>query len=277
MAIEQELLNAKRVYEQITVDKEAFEERLFRFLSSEKSTSKRLPWKKRIIFILVPLLVVPLSGLAYAGVSNKWKLWFPEVDFISVKSTNQFGGPVSTAAQPKYVQNVLELPSTTVMSLSQANKLAMFPIREHGTVTGWTKIISEGVQFPLKIYKNGKLISVSKTPVMYLDIYTNDKGQRIAVTQERSQLPQTGIMALPGYKNVTTLQGFSQDNIATFISGKWADLPSRLPDRGDFENVVVLHREKNTTITQITVDEYGNVNQSVLESFAHAFLQAPIQ
>ena len=63
--------------------------------------------------------------------------------------------------------------------------------------------------------------------------------------------------------------------MAWLESGTWRQV--HWNQSGGFENVVVLHPEANDTVTTIAVDEYGHVSPSILESFAHAYLNASVQ
>ncbi|WP_035462414.1 hypothetical protein [Alicyclobacillus macrosporangiidus] len=280
MSLDLKLKGAKRCYEQITVDTDAFERRLFQSLAGNDRLVKR-KWtrNKKIAAIGVLLVVLPLAGFTYVDYFVWGGAYF--------QTSGNMNGPYSLAADPSFVDKTLTQPGTETFPLSQAHEIANFPIREPDTIDGWTRILSQGVEFPLYNYRDNELVSVTKTPFQYVDIYTNDKGQRVAVTQQHLdsmskayKKPQDPSFDSGGGvywdfgKDTTQLQGFSGD-LAWLVSAKWSDLKINKP--GGFANVIVLHPETNGSVTEIVIDEYGGVSSDVLESFAHQYLQAPIK
>jgi hypothetical protein len=282
--MEQDLRGAKRVYERLTVDKEAFQARLRQALAQNPpAPAHRLPGKKKFAAIAIPLAMVPILAFGY----THYFVWGGGL-FLRSSSPE---GPTSVAASPYFVRKVLTQPHTEIYTLSQSMPKAQFPIREPGRIPGWTKILSEGVQLPLyneRETANGhlKLVRITKLPLQYIDIYKNARGQRIAVTQKYSAgmswaykkyYGTTHWSSSEGFafgSNYQRLSGFPGD-MAWLESGTWRQVRLNVP--GSFENVVVLHPEADRTVTTIVVDAYGRVSPSILESFAHAYLRAPVK
>lgn len=280
--MEQALRGAKRAYERRTVDKAAFHERLMHGLAQAPPRS-RWNWKRRVAAVALPLVILSSAAFGYAHVL----VWGGGV-FVTHREPE---GPTSIAATPHFVRTVLTQPHTIIYPLSQSVLKARFPIREPRHIAGWTKVLSEGVQMPLYHEREPaqgqtQVTRMTQQPLEYLDIYDNARGQRIAVTQQYSPglswaykryHDTTHWSASEGWgfgSNYHRLSGFPGD-MAWLESGTWHQIHVHEP--GSFENVVILHPEANRSVTTLVVDAYGQVRPSTLESFAHAYLQAPIQ
>lgn len=282
--MDQELRDAKRVYDRITVDKAAFQARLANTLSQRHpSRSPRRSRKRLIALIAIPL--VTLSGAAFGF--THYVVWGGGL-FVTGSAP---AGPTSIAATPHFARKILTQPHTITYPLLQAVRRAQFPIREPEHVAGWTKILSEGVQLPLyneRETANGhlKLVRITKQPLEYLDLYKNAQGQRIAVTQQYSIGMSWAYQKYHGTTHWSSSRGFAfgsnyrrlsgfPGDMAWWESGTWRQVHINVP--GSFENIVVLHPEANRSVTTIVVDAYGHVPASTLERFAHAYLTAPVQ
>ncbi len=282
--MEQELRAAKRAYERLTVDKTAFQDRLVHALSQEPSVrTPRRTWKRRLATMGIPLVILSSAAFGYTH-------FFVWGGGVFVKNSYP-EPPTSAAASPYFAHTVLTHPHTLTYTLLQSVQKARFPIREPRHIAGWTKIVSEGVQMPLyneRETANGhmKLVGITQLPLEYIDIYQNAHGQRIAVTQQYSAGMSRAYKKYHGTAHWSTSEGWGfgsnyhrlagfPGDMAWLESGTWRQVHGNQP--GGFENVVVLHPEANDTVTTIAVDEYGHVSPSILESFAHAYLNAPVQ
>lgn len=282
MTDNEEFLTVPQTYsETCFADKEAFKTRVLDSIAQREAKRGRTFSWKRVILIGLPVLLIPVS--AYAAKSFIWG--GENVVFLS-----QNEGPLSQAANPSDPLDELHQPGQQTFDLSTSRTMVNFPIREPANITGWTRVLSEGIISPQDNYFENPtthkqiLVSVTQTPLKYVDIYSNDNGQRIAVTQEQDATATQTLTTLSQGKtpngsgtlwgnNFQRIGGFGND-LAILITGNWKDTANPVSFTGDFENILVEHAESNNTVTDILVDGYGNVAPSVLESFATSYLQS---
>lgn len=287
MTTEETIQHAKRYHDHLTLEnKDAFKSRVLNSIEDtavDIAPAKKIQRNKRKVIVLLGVIVLPLTGFT---VGNTYFKWFGTT-FDS--SHTQNWGPWSQWANPRTEASEFSQPGNDYLDLSKSKSMANFPIREPSKINGWTKVLSEGIISPKEDYttlpnNQKKLTGVTKAPLMYLDVYANSSGQRIAVTQQYQEglsiasiqskgikMPVHVMSFLSVGKDATLLSGYP-DSQVFFISGSWADLPSHIPLKGTYENLLIEHKEKNDTVTQIIIDEYGNVSPSVLTEFAHSYL-----
>lgn len=273
-------------YKSIAIsDKEAFRVRVFDAISGMQSSRDSNGWKKwrKGFFLGFSILLLPITGYAAYHAAS----WGGE----EMNFAEQNMSPVSQVANPMDPYSELHVTAQRLYDLAASRSRAIFPIREPAVIAGWVRIASKGVagrEYIVQGHSGSQkptVLAVTRTPLRYVDIYVNQRGQRIAVTQ---QYDETGTNDLRRFvdgdasngsgwilgKNATVVRAFHGSNFAFVISGNWRDNPARVPFRGTFENLVLLHKEKNKSVTRVIIDEYGNVSLSVLEFVARDYLNA---
>jgi len=289
--------NVKQYYDRIQItNKEIFNNKLSTAMDGmvvADLTVRRSKAANLTIALLVAIL--PLAGFTAYQIYVKWN----GTKFISGQN---IAGPGSQWANPYYEKFALNVPDVKVYNLADSRRIAKFPIHEPINIPGWKLVLSEGITSNAYGYKGmlqgpAKLVSVTKTPLMYLDVYTNHFGQRIAVTQQYDEMISISLKQYKGIKqryhvvdpvnevgnNSIQLTGYP-DSTAYLETGRWSEIFTNDPlitdkpaFRGGFENVIVFHQNKNDTVTEVIVDEYGKVPAPVLESIAHRYLVESIK
>ncbi|MCL6442100.1 MAG: hypothetical protein K6T83_01315 [Alicyclobacillus sp.] len=238
---------------------------------------------KRRMGLIGAFCVLPLLfGFAGYKVYEQWS-------GTTVAKSNQNEGPASLWADPTYLNYELGQPNTEMYSLSEASIIAGIPLHAPVHISSWKNIFSRGLVFEQKGYrllKNHKLklVHIGHTPLIFVDIYENSKGQRIAVSQQIQSMMTIANRQLGkdhhSEVNPTlevgadwkVLTGFP-NGLVYWVSGNWSDLPGKQAFQGQYENVVGYIRVPNGAVKEVDIGEYGNVDKSQLLAFARAYMK----
>jgi hypothetical protein len=267
-----QLIRSAKPYFEPAIDQGEMRERTIRALSevSRKTTRRSSLGKKMIIAIAISLVLVPATvGFAY------YKMVWSNA---SVYTSNENIDPSKTITPLDRFDDILNTARKT-KTLSESRLIANFPIRVPEKIEGWNRNQSIGVigtmetQVGSSIYKKGQNVAtteggtttVSDAPLVYYDLYTNEKDQKVVVSQSYdlllSESLQGKISLQQGYpKDSTILQGFGDDLVVL------SDL------QNGRKYIALYHKEADAKVTRI--DIWGNTATLVLESFTHAYLQA---
>jgi hypothetical protein len=256
MNLEEKLRMAKRFnYDNIKVDLNRFEDRLFKALSENKevlSENKRfmkgrmqIKWK---LASLVVALGIVTPGLVLAsGILNvhnhtisRLKIEVPPTSFITNGINNQ---------------NIAK-----VYDLSQARAVANFPIRESASISGWKHEESKGFLWKRAPLPEKKSSTDKSTGVdAYYDVYTNSSGQQVTVQQSGGLDANTYGNNPDGSKIQFSSNNNQEANLYTTSSGGQKEL-------------LITKKESNNTITHIEIT--GNVTTDDLQTIGDAYITA---
>jgi len=247
MKLEEQLRMAKRFnYDNITVDVDRFEARLFENLSENKRFMKgRLHLKWKIAFIAALGIVTP--GVVFAsGILN--------VQNHTISHLKSDVPPTSFIANGLNNQNIAK-----VYNLSQSRAVANFPIREPASISGWNHENSEGFLWK-RVTIPGKTPPVTHTSTgvdAYFDVYTNSSGQQVTVEQ-------SGGLDAKKYGN-------NEDGKIQFGSNNYhADFYTT--SSGGQKELMITVKEPNNTLTHIEIT--GDVTPDDLQVLGDAYITA---
>jgi hypothetical protein len=240
MDLEEKLRMAKRFnYDNIKVDVDRFETRLFNDLSKNKHITEGrflMKWKVASIVAVVSLVT---AGAAFASTVlnvnehtvSRLKTDVPPTSFITKGINNQ---------------NI-----DKVYSLSQARAVANFPIREPASISGWNHTESTGF-----LWKH--LRSKATGLDAYFDVYTSKSGQEVTVQQSGGLDANKADNNNDGSKIKFNSDNTEANLYTTSSSGE--------------KELLIIKKEPNNTITHIQIA--GNVTADDLKTIGEAYITA---
>jgi hypothetical protein len=255
MNLEEKLRMAKRFnYDNIKVDVDRFEDRLFKALSENKevlSENKRfmkgrmqIKWK---LASLVVALGIVTPGLVLAnGILNvhnhtisRLKIEVPPTSFITNDIKNE---------------NIAK-----VYDLSESRAVANFPIREPASISGWKHEESKGFLWKRAPLPEKRSATDTSTGVdAYYDVYTNSSGQQVTI-QQSGGLDANTYGDNPDGSKIQFGSNNDQANLYTTSSGGQKEL-------------LITKKESNNTITYIEIT--GNVTTDDLQTIGNDYITA---
>ena len=241
--------------------------------------------QKSMSIVILGAILLPLAGFAGYHLYEKWM-------GTQVVKTTQNEGAVSFWADPEYLTYELGQPGIKTYTLAQSTHLTGIPLQKPVLVDGWTKVFSEGITFSQKGYllhpdHKMTLDHVGRTPLLYVTIYRNAKGERISITQQvqsmmsaayRQERPGAGMTEIQpsfqvgaNWRKISTFPG----SLVYWVSGGWSSLPGKTPFHGKYENIVAFQNVPGHRIKEVCLDAYGAVSKAQMLTFAKAYLGGP--
>lgn len=268
MNIEDQLHIAKCQHEQFKIDGDHLKKIVFKSIK-EDAPSVQTRWfsrkAKKTSMIGVSLLILPLAGFTAAH----YRLFhWGNIQYDFHDNMNYSLSQMAIPWEDQYLTFVKQ-HAKKINNITQALASAMFPIREPKSITGWDKIVSEGIIWPMSIHKetnNHKWVTVENnldSPLTFLDVYQNKEGKRVSIEQQSFQTSTE-------HKNPNVNIDFA--NQGKILSGFNSDLAVLFTDN-NLSEIQIYHNESDGSVTKIVLD--GNVIPSTLESIAHDYLQEP--
>lgn len=214
--------------------------------------------KRKWILALSAFILLPMFGSVAGAAIYKWTTTWN----TKIHVTN---GDATSAAEIGYIPpfwtpdflNSLPQKSTSIVDLQASRAEAKFLIREPQSVPGWDKVYSDGY------------LQWKTAPLIYLDVYQNANGQRVAVVQQESNnlnQSQQGIVDYP--QNAQLLTNFKPD-LTVFLTGL---VGNKHPAKTNKANELdIYHKNPNSIVTEFRIT--GKVSEQTLEMFAKAYLQ----
>ncbi len=237
--------------------------------------------QKRMSLVLVAILL-PLAGFTAYHFYEKWM-------GTHVASTAQKEGAVSFWADPQYLMYELGQPGVKTFAWDQSVHMAGIPLQKPIQVAGWTKILSEGITFSQKGYlllpdHKMTLDHIGRTPLLYVTVYRNARGERISITQQIQPMMSAAYRQERPGARMTEIQptiqvganwismAQSPDSLVYWVSGRWSRLPGKTPFHGEYENIVAFQKAPGHFIKETCLDAYGGVGKSQMLAFAKGYL-----
>lgn len=255
--MEQQFKTAKLEYKSNDFDAEAFKKRLFIRLNKEPLGVRHMS-KKLVAAIVIALIILPATT-AVAYITYQWSnasITMRDQDVLGMKGT-----PLDLFEN--YIKQQPE--GTQTKSLAEARLIVKFPLRVPEEIEGFKRLQSIGV-INIESFNDGyNHITYSNGPLWYLDLYNNDKGQRVVVEQRydesMSKALQQGKKEELDMPKSKILEGFGDDLAFLMDLGK------------ERKQMILYHKEGN----QVTrFDIWSNTDQKALEEIAHIYLKTPI-
>jgi len=257
---------------------------IWKAVTTDVLAKGRFPTSKKVKVAAIATLtsLIPIAGVVYAATSFHWGGAMFQTD-------QNIEAPMSEFANPKVLSNLLNDSSTQTYPLETSRSLAQTPIFQPGTpLQGWIQTFGKGIVSPVSHFEqtnNGTQVytGTTQSPLQYVDVYSNSRGQTVAVSQTYDNTMTRAWMKSKDItqkwngnayyllgKDVTQL-GNMDGGLAYAIQGSWSEMPA-LHKAGDFRNLVILHPNKNNTVSDIVLDESGGVSLQTLEKIADDYL-----
>lgn len=218
--------------------------------------------RKALVAIVIAVFVLlPISGFAY------YKLIWGNTN---IKVSDEKINLSSMVTPIEYFDKLLYKDGVKLKNLEESRKIARFPIRIVNEVPGWRRIQSVGVIDLVQTRDSIGNLTFKDGDLHYMDLYTNDKGEKIVVNQRYDEAFTTSI-------NDSTIQGSgAQYPYGTkTLEGYGKDLAVLIDIEKGRYNLIVHHKENNNQVT--TLEIWGNTSPKVLEQFAHTYLKIEVE
>ncbi|MFB5193054.1 hypothetical protein [Alicyclobacillus fastidiosus] len=238
----------------------------------EHTNKKKM--KRKWMAVLAPLIVLPLGGWGYEEFHIHYTMWH-RVHVTNAQPTQ----PVPTIAE---VWSNTGLSTITngafhVTDLHQSRAKANFPIYEPKHISGWNLIFSKGYTTHMYVQHvvNHQNVTdkVTESPLTYLDVYSNSRGDRVAILQQKSDFNSNNPNVYVQFPaNTQYLTSFNPD-FAALSPVKIMQANSNSPGMGNPHELSIFHKNANGTITNFQIT--GTAPDEILEMFGREYVSAP--
>ncbi len=240
-------------------------------------------WRqKRLSIIILGAILLPLAGFTGYHLYEKWM-------GTHMVKTAQKEGTVSFWADPEYVKYELGQPGVKTYTFTESRRMTGIPLQKAVRVAGWTQVLDEGITFLQKGYllhpdHKMTLDHMGRTPLLYVTVYRNARGQRVSITQQAQAMMSAAYrQERPGARTTEIQPSFQvganwvkmaqyPDLLVYWVSGRWSSLPGKTPFHGEYENIVAFQKAPGHRIKEICLDGYGGVSEAQMLTFAKAYL-----